>query len=75
MLVKLRRRYIFTLAPMVFVTGMAFLAAVYQLWDLFKNGQFLLAGVDILIIIAAIFVILEASAAFSREKRAAAASV
>ena len=44
MLVKLGRRYIFTLVPMVFVTVMSFLAALYQLWDLFAGGQYLLAS-------------------------------
>ena len=73
MLVKLRRRYIFTLVPMMFVTIMAFLAALYQLWDLFTSQQYVLVGLDILIVIAAIFVLLEATSAFFREKRAAAA--
>ncbi len=72
MLVKLRRRYVFTLVPMVFVTTMSFLAALYQLWNLFTSGQYLLGALDLLIVIAAIFVMLEASAAFSREKKAAA---
>ena len=72
MLVKLKRRYIFTLVPMMFVTLMAFLAAIYQLWDLFTNGSYVLMTVDIVVIILAIFVILESSSAFTREKRAAA---
>ena len=72
MLVKLRRRYIFTLLPMVFVTLMAFLAALYQLWDLFTSQQYVLVALDVLIVIAAIFVLLESTSAFTREKRAAA---
>ncbi len=72
MLVKLRRRYIFTLVPMAFVTVMSFVAALYQLWDLFTNGQYLLAGLDVVIVIASIFVLLEATSAFTRERRAAA---
>ena len=72
MLVKLRRRYIFTLVPMVFVTVMSFFAALYQLWDLFAGGQYLLAGLDVVILIAAIFVLLEAASAFTRERRTAA---
>jgi carbon starvation protein len=73
MLVKLRRRYVFTLVPMAFVTGVSFLAALYQLWDLFASGQYLLAGLDVVIVVASIFVLLEAVAAFTRERRAAAA--
>ena len=72
MLVKLGRRYIFTLVPMLFVTTMSFLAAVYQLWDLFTAGQYVLVAVDVVVIIMAIFVLLESKSAFTREKRAAA---
>ena len=75
MLVKLGRRYMFTLVPMVFVTLMAFLAAVYQLWDLVTGGQYILAAVDVVVIIMAVFVILESSSAFNREKRAAVRTV
>ncbi len=74
MLVKLGRRYIFTLVPMVFVTLMSLAAAVYQLWDLFwRDPNYLLGVVDVVIIIMAIFVLLESQSAFTREKRAAAA--
>ena len=73
MLVKLGRRYIFTLVPMVFVTLMSLAAAVYQLWGLFwREPNYLLGVVDVVIIIMAIFVLLESQSAFTREKRAAA---
>ena len=73
LLVKLGRRYIFTLVPMVFVTLMSLAAAVYQLWDLFwRNPNYLLGAVDVVIIIMAIFVLLESQSAFTREKQAAA---
>jgi carbon starvation protein len=71
MLVKLRRRYVFTMVPMVFVTTMSFLAAIYQLWDLFNAGSYVLMSLDVVIIILAIFVILESASAFTREKKAA----
>ncbi len=72
MLVKRGRRYGFTLVPMIFVTAMSFLSALYQLWDLFSSGQYFLATLDILIVIAAIFVILESTSVFLRERRQAA---
>ncbi len=72
MLVKLGRRYIFTLAPMLFVTLMSLAAAIYQLWDLFTTGQYFLVAVDVVVIIMALFVLLESQSAFSREKKAAA---
>ena len=74
MLVKLKRRYIFTLVPMVFVTTMSFVAAVWQLWDLFTSGSYVLMALDVVVIILATFVILESWSAFTREKKAAAAS-
>ena len=74
MLVKLKRPYIFTLVPMVFVTVMSFLAALYQLWDLFVSEQYMLAALDVVIVVASIFVLLESAAAFTRERRAADAS-
>ena len=75
MLVKLGRPARYTLIPMVFVTTMSFLSALYQLWDLYNAAQYLLLSLDVLIIIAAIFVMLEASSALIRERRASAEPV
>ena len=76
-LVKLGRPSRYTMIPMVFVTTMAFLSALIQLRDLYTAGNYFLVIVDLLIVVAAIFVMLEATSAFMREKRksAAAASV
>jgi carbon starvation protein len=72
-LVKLGRPSRYTMIPMVFVTSMAFLSSLYQLWDLYASGNYLLVFIDILIIITAVMVLLEASGAFMRERRAASA--
>jgi len=72
-LVKLGRPARYTLTPMIFVTSMAFLSAVYQLWDLYATGQYFLVVVDIMIIITAVMVMLESVSAFMRERRNAAA--
>ena len=74
MLVKLGRPSRYTMIPMVFVTSMAFFSALYQLWDLYTIGNYLLVFIDLLIIIAAILVMLEAASAFMRAKHAAAES-
>ena len=71
-LVKLGRPSRYTMIPMVFVTTMAFLSALIQLADLYRAGNYLLIAVDLLIIVAAILVALEAASAFMREKRKAA---
>ena len=75
MLVKLGRPARYTLIPMVFVTTMALLAALYQLSSLYTEGRYVLVAIDIVIIITAIFVMLEAASALMRERRAAAAGV
>ena len=69
MLVKLGRPSRYTLVPMAFVTTMAFLSAVYQLWDLYETGQYLLVVLDVLIIVAAILVMLEAVSALLQARR------
>ena len=69
MLVKLGRPARYTLIPMAFVTTMAFLSALYQLWNLYSNAQYLLLSLDILILVAAVFVILETGSAIVRERR------
>jgi carbon starvation protein len=73
MLVKLGRPSRYTLTPMVFVTSMALLSALYQLQALYTAGNYVLVAVDVVIIITAIFVMLEAASALMRERRAAAA--
>ena len=70
MLVKLGRPSRYTLAPMVFVTAMAFFSALYQLWSLYRSENYFLLVLDILIIVAAVYVMLEALAAMSVARRA-----
>ena len=72
MLVKLGRPARYTLIPMIFVTTMALLSALYQLSSLYTDGNYMLVAIDIVIIITAIFVMLEAASALMRERRAAA---
>ena len=72
MLVKLGRPSRYTLTPMIFVTSMSLLSALYQLRNLYATGQYVLLVIDAVIIVLAIFVMLEAASAFMREKRIAA---
>lgn len=75
MLVRLGRPSIYTLVPMVFVTVMAFIAALFQLWALYQVGNYLLVALDLLIIVAAMMVLLEASSALMKARQVAAADV
>ena len=65
-LVKHQRPIKYTIIPMAFVTAVALLAAIYQLGTLYEQGQFLLLGVDIVIVISAVCVLLEAGSALKR---------
>ena len=75
MLVKLGRPVRYTLVPMVFITTAALAAALYQLLSLYRQGGILypLLWIDVVIVILAILVMLEAGSAFMRERRAASA--
>jgi carbon starvation protein len=72
MLVKLGRPSRYTMIPMVFVTTMAFLSALYQLRDLYSSERYGLVVIDLMIIVAAIFIMLEAVSALTGARRAAA---
>jgi carbon starvation protein len=72
MLVKLGRPARYTMIPMIFVTAMAFFSALLQLWTLYTSASYLLLAMDILIIITAIFIMLEAASAFLRARTDAA---
>lgn len=75
MLVKLGRPARYTLIPMVFITTAALGAALVQLMTLYRQGGIFypLLWIDVIIVLLAILVMLEASSAFLRERRAAAA--
>ena len=72
MLVKLGRPARYTMIPMVFVTAMAFFSALLQLWTLYTSASYLLLAMDVLIIVTAIFIMLEAASAFLRARSDAA---
>jgi len=76
MLVKLGRPARYTMIPMVFITAMALSAALYQLLSLYREGGifYALLWIDVIIVILAILVLLEAGSAFMRERRAASAA-
>ena len=75
MLVKLGRPARYTLIPMFFITTMSLFAALAQLFSLYREGGILypLLWIDVVIVLLAIFTLLESGSAFMREKRAAAA--
>lgn len=70
MLVKLGRPSRYTLVPMVFVTTMSFFSALYQLWSLYTTGNYFLLVLDMFVIVAAVYVMLEAFSAMAVARRA-----
>ncbi|PAT06337.1 carbon starvation protein A [Corynebacterium hadale] len=67
-LTKLRRPTLPLLIPLVFVTLMSLWAAVLQLRTLFEAGNWLLLGIDVVIIVAAVWVVVEAVASISKAR-------
>ena len=67
---KLRRPFIFTLAPMVFILFMAFWASVWYLIDYFQTGRWLLVVLNLAVLIVSVLVMLEAMAVISKLRNA-----
>lgn len=72
MLVKLARPYWYTVIPLVFVLGMTIVALLLQLGDFWTQQNYFLLFLDILILIAAVWVVLESAFVFNRAKQDAA---
>jgi carbon starvation protein len=68
-LMKLGRRSRFTLIPFAFLITMALLALIVQLRQFVERGQWFLAGLDLLILVATIWVVLESLSALNRTRR------
>ncbi|HLS73946.1 MAG TPA: carbon starvation protein A [Actinomycetaceae bacterium] len=68
MLLRKRRSALPVLIPLVFVFTMSLAAAIVQLGTFYSNGDWLLLVLDIIIIIAALWVILESTIAMTRAK-------
>jgi carbon starvation protein len=69
MLVKLARPVWYTILPMCALLVMTVMALLYQLWGFAMDGNYFLVFLDLVILAASILVILEAVAAFNRERR------
>jgi carbon starvation protein len=66
LLLRFARPVWYTLLPMLFLLGMTISALLYQLWGFYKKGNSLLVSLDLLILVASIWVVLEAASAFWR---------
>ncbi|NCJ08210.1 carbon starvation protein A [Synechococcales cyanobacterium C] len=68
LLVKLARPYWYTLVPLVFVLLMTVSSLLLQLGDFWSKQDYFLLGLDTLILVAAIWVVLEAAFVFNRAR-------
>ncbi|MEW6166481.1 MAG: carbon starvation protein A [Pseudomonadota bacterium] len=72
MLIKLGRPSIYTMLPMLFVFTMSFAAACVTLLQFFRDGNWLLVALDLVVLGTSLLVMLEAASvivAFRRERR------
>ena len=69
MLIKLGRPAIYTMVPMLFVLTMSFLAGCVTLVQFFSDGNYLLVGLDVIVLITSLFVMLEAGSVIVGHRR------
>ncbi|KZN38874.1 carbon starvation protein CstA [Pseudoalteromonas luteoviolacea S2607] len=67
-LIKLGRPAKFTLIPMIFVILMAFFAGLIKLGEYYEKGNWLLVGLDIVVLVVSVLVMLEAWSVVSKLK-------
>ncbi len=68
-LLKFGRTIWYALLPMIFLLVTTILALLYQLWQFFTADKWFLVGMDLLILIAAAMVALEAMSTLLKERR------
>ncbi|MBD1581181.1 carbon starvation protein A [Pseudoalteromonas sp. S16_S37] len=73
-LIKLGRPAKYTLIPMSFVLLMAFFAGIIKLQEYYQQGNWLLVGLDIIVLVVSVLVMLEAWSVISKHNRTAAQS-
>ncbi|MFP6816607.1 MAG: carbon starvation protein A [Pseudomonadales bacterium] len=66
MLIKLGRPVYYTMIPMLFVLTMAFFAGCITLVQFFVDGNYLLVGLDVIVLITSLLVMLEARSVIMR---------
>ncbi len=69
MLIKLGRPSLYTLLPMLFVLTMSFLAGCVTLVQFYQAGNYLLVGIDLVVLATSLLVMLEAGAVIADHKR------
>jgi carbon starvation protein len=69
MLIKLGRPARYTLIPMAFVLLMSFWAGVVKLIEFYRDGNWLLVAIDVVVLVTSVMAILESISAIARFRR------
>ncbi|MBP2367073.1 carbon starvation CstA family protein [Pseudonocardia parietis] len=69
MLVRKRRPYLPVLLPLLFVLVMTVYALLVQIVEFYNEGNWLLLGMDIVILVAAVWVVVESATAIGRARK------
>ena len=69
MLIKMGRSARYTMLPMVFVLTTSCWAAVLKLIEFYQSGNWLLLGIDVIVLLISVLVILEAASVISRYRK------
>ena len=69
MLLRARRNILPVVLPLLFLLVMSLFALIVQLGQFYANGEWLLLVLDVIILVAALWVIVEAAGAVARERR------
>lgn len=70
MLVRLKRPIRYTLVPLCFLLTMTILALLTQLKGFYTSGKYFLLCLDVVVLVASIFVAFECASALKRQRRA-----
>jgi carbon starvation protein len=66
MLIKLGRPARYTMLPMIFVLIMSFWAGVVKLLEFYRDGNYLLVVIDVIVLVTSLLVMLEAASVISK---------
>ena len=69
MLMKMGRPSIYTMVPMIFVLITSFLGGILQLFDFYRQGNYLLVFLDFIVLVVSVLVMLEAASVVSKLKK------
>jgi carbon starvation protein len=69
MLIKLGRPARYTMLPMIFVLIMSFWAGVVKLLEFYRDGNYLLVVIDVIVLVTSVLVMLEAASVISKFRK------